>query len=467
MGNEQTISVAGLGGKKLKNCERDLHRRLHSLRGSRLGVVYVPLTLEDPLEGPTEVAVPAICPYELFAELWKADRCNRSVFNLAMYGTEAPDTVEQIWEALDRSSQTNIVNEDLELRAIRRRIFPTVWHEDGGEMFKGQSFLIYTWSSKLAHCIDIGDSKFFAIMIPEDEYVEGVTDVEIHQWQDWNIEVMLSGVHPTHDHLKNPMTGWRARLAGEPLAGGFRGAFTSWLGDGKEEARTHRLPRKWNMNFLCKKCLGCRHMTYGNAYNFLPEAEWKNMIVTHRSYLLGCQRNPGMRSPWTSTKSWEYRRNRDDLLHQCWLGWGKDVGGQLLKEAGEWEVDRAADAGDSIDINDGLHRVWVQFCKHNLELGKPCGHSPFTTKTISQDSKSDICTLETKMKAAKAKQVTVFVCNWAVDIVAKGKDVSEHACRRATMAWNLLKFLQVTDEGGIILSEEEAATAQRAGFNVN
>ena len=83
------------------------------------------------------------------------------------------------------------------------------------------------------------------------------TDEQCVLYLKWNIDVLLSGQFPSHDHLGNPLTGRRAERRGE-LAGGWRAAFVGHTADCKEKVRMHRLARNWACNFLCEKCLGCR-----------------------------------------------------------------------------------------------------------------------------------------------------------------------------------------------------------------
>jgi hypothetical protein len=71
-------------------------------------------------------------------------------------------------------------------------------------------------------------------------------------------------------------------------------------------------------------------MQSGNPYDFREGTNWMQLIVDHGLYVRSTP--PALLSPWISVPGWRKDRCLDDLLHNMWLGWGKDLVGQLLFE---------------------------------------------------------------------------------------------------------------------------------------
>ena len=157
-----------------------------------------------------------------------------------------------------------------------------------------QVFSVYHWSTPFTYDIDYRDSKLYMFMIDEHSMVPGGTEDEITDFICFCQETLESGVYPStlHDR-KTPVTGHRAKVAGQPLASGMRASFTGWTGDIKERVRVHKFPRHYQCNFLCEKCLGCKHLPNGNAYDFAPDAGWKGMLISQRH-------NKYIRNQWKS-----------------------------------------------------------------------------------------------------------------------------------------------------------------------
>ena len=119
-------------------------------------------------------------------------------------------------------------------------------------------------------------------MIDENSMVSTITDEQCVLYLKWNVDVLLSGQFPSHDHLGKPLTGRRAEMRGE-LAGGWRAAFVGHTADCKEKVRMHRLSRNWACNFLCEKCLGCRRSPSLSISLSLPHPPSSSFSASHYS----------------------------------------------------------------------------------------------------------------------------------------------------------------------------------------
>ena len=275
--------------------------------------------------------------------------------------------------------------------------------------------------------------------------VNDITEAQITNFFKWNLEVMASGVHPVTDHLGRRLKGDRAAKAHQPLAGGYRAVFNGWCGDLKERVKVHRFCRSFNRNFVCERCLGCRHLAFGNAYEFRRGAAWRRMKVSTAMYMQSTPRDE--LSPWASVPGWSLEANRPDTLHMLWLGVAKDVTGQLLLDFAQHLHDHTRR-----DVNDCLADLWVECSMWCWSMRVDVKFKVFTTRTVSWASNGDYPTIETQMKAAKSKWLFVWVASRAMEMVKHGHDTSTYAKRRALMAWHLLRFVWLCDRSKLFFS---------------
>ena len=273
--------IGVMGNLHLSHTERDFHRKMRRMLGERLlGPYPLELTVKDGHTGKTKKIFDVMAPYEVLHMLSGYPE----QFRLAFFGNYDLGTLEAYWDIVRLGWESCPVFTDPALWQMRDKIFPVFWHSDGGNIYSNQSYTTYHWSTPFTHDVDPRDAKLYmltideAILLPE-------TEMEIAEFINWNHKVMRSGVLPTYNHASTKMTGERLRVAGGELARGYRAAFSAWTGDLKEEVRVHRLHRNYMCHFFCKKCLGCRHLQDGNAYNFGSEAQWYSMLVSHRLLL--------------------------------------------------------------------------------------------------------------------------------------------------------------------------------------
>ena len=323
---------------------------------------------------------------------------------------------------------------------------PCFVHSDGGEVYNSCEYIIWSWSSCLVMGRNTWDFKLFIGMVPDHMRYNHVTDEEIIFYIWWNFEVLESKRHPSVDHLGRPLTGRRAALAGTPIAGAWGASFVAHISDLKERVRIHRFIRYYQCNFLCEKCLGHRWASWANAYDFSDSAKWRELEVTHESYLLSTP--PGSRSPFCRFRSWTIHRNKGDLLHNCWLGFSKDVSGQMLFEIASMYM--------SPDLSYNLALLHQQMIAWYREQGVYCGVRLFRLTTLQWENNRDYPTLESQMKGAHSKMVFMFVAWLAVQIVESGTDTSPHAKLRATCAWALRDVIYVLDRHGRWLPQDAA-----------
>ena len=271
--------ISILGDLNLAHAERDFHIKMRRLLGDKLPDTYpLELTVKDGFGGTTKKTYHVLQPYETFSLLHKQP----AQFLLAMLGGYDLEVVGKYWEAMSRSSwQSSPMLANPNLWQKRHKVFPTFWHSDGGEIYLNKTYSIYHFSTPFTYDVDPRDAKLYVLAIEESIMVHE-TEIEIASFIAYNDEVLRNGVHPALDHNKKQVTGKRKELIGQDIAGGFRACFSAWTGDIKEEVKVHRFSRFYQCNFFCKKCLGCKHLPEGNAFNFGPSAQWYQMLVSQR-----------------------------------------------------------------------------------------------------------------------------------------------------------------------------------------
>ena len=102
-------------------------------------------------------------------------------------------------------------------------------------------------------------------------------------------------------------------------------------------------------------------------------------------------------------------------------------------------------------------------CKPGKTWAKNNGKSQsipvFRTTLLSWGDFNDYPTLSSKVKGAVCKVIFQFVCFYGMNLVHSGKDTSGISVMRACCTWHMLRFNEVCEDGGVILSVEEAQLA--------
>jgi hypothetical protein len=152
----------------------------------------------------------------------------------------------------------------------------------------------------------------------------------------------------------------------------------------------------------------------------------------------------------------------------------KDVAGQCL-------ADHAVDllpqyGGRAADLDKVLgevcarsYRNWWQMKGVWVQI--PCKWSRYTIGWGDTPPHKTIPTLEKKMKASSTRKVAVWILNVVVDEAttaysgqgcAGGRSL-DYLVERGAMAWNLLRFLDIIEREGVIMSDAAAEQAQKCG----
>ena len=192
---------ARLGGKRLTNVERDMHRRARHLHGVELEAWSLPLTAQSAYDGPVEETFGAIAPHELFAAVHGV---GGDQFRLSFLGDAGPEGVADYWSQYAMSMEHHVC---VEHGPERGSFIPVFIHSDGGEVYNNEEYSIWSWSSALVSGVNTWDMKQFICMLPERMRIPGVTDACIVQFLAWSFGVLEGKVYPGSDLSGNPLSG--------------------------------------------------------------------------------------------------------------------------------------------------------------------------------------------------------------------------------------------------------------------
>ena len=163
------------------------------------------------------------------------------------------------------------------------------------------------------------------------------------------------------------------------------------------------------------------------------------------------------RSPFRAIEGWHLLLNLEDLLHNVYLGHGRDAVGSALVEV--LECQGGADTWGNIlarwdrDFREWLRGHGVRPPRHWLQL---------RALNLGADGKAwraNFPTVANCWKGAEVRLLIAFVAR--VTLAASGTGLRSQLV--ATCLWGLADFLHVLDIGDRHLSSEHAARAAYAG----
>ena len=203
----------------------------------------------------------------------------------------------------------------------REHTIPIVYHVDGVEFSNSGEAHCWSWASALSKGATWHTKRLAGLLVTESATGQSVQDMVA--FFVWSGQALLSGCFPLVDHLGQafPAGSWRGRMAGQPLAGPWRGAFVGTKHDLKARAAEHRLHRHYGANFICDLCLACKHIRPLWFTDFGSEAPWRGTLFSHERYL---QTTPlADRSPWCAMPGFHNSRMLFDVMHTMHLGTDK------------------------------------------------------------------------------------------------------------------------------------------------
>lgn len=133
---------------------------------------------------------------------------------------------------------------------------PLYFHLDGVEVYRNTEFLIWTWSSAVADCLNVWDSRFVYALLPamfmtvRDVFVKA--NDEITRLIGWDLLQCEIGIAPTKGFYGEDFAGScsRSRIQGRPLT--FKSVFAGVKADGKAYRDMHLFTRHYGCTWFCQ-----------------------------------------------------------------------------------------------------------------------------------------------------------------------------------------------------------------------
>ena len=102
--------------------------------------------------------------------------------------------------------------------------------------------------------------SFLLGVLPCSLVVKGHTLRELYMELTWSLHAADAGKHPYFDSAGNPVTGWRALVAGKPISDGWQLSFDSQEGDWKYTKEAYYL-NAYGHKSCCHLCRATKDLT--------------------------------------------------------------------------------------------------------------------------------------------------------------------------------------------------------------
>ncbi len=154
---------------------------------------------------------------------------------------------------------------------------------------------------------------------------------EIHQTISHSSHCLLEGRWPRTDYKGRPFSGFRVDMAGRPLAGPWRAAFSHMRGDLEFKARAFNWPN-YACHFLCHLCPAHKGDDPLCFTDLSPGAPCFQISYSHEDYLWNCACMGSYRSPFLQLPGFRKERVLEDWMHDVHLGCASHLSGSALVE---------------------------------------------------------------------------------------------------------------------------------------
>ena len=446
------LSNIGSAGRNPGNADRDVRRwlRRQRLKDGMALEPYDPPITQKRLRGLGTEIIPhsVILPHELFHFLHKAAG---EVWNDGMLGPHGADGIAKFWR---HEAEQEWAKEHPAMRRPQDmyRTIPVGLHGDGVRDVKEDKILVLTWNSVLSRAPS-WSSRWLFTVLPQ-RRMAAETLEEVLKVLVWSLRVGLDGYFPVRDHAGNPfpLNSWRWKMAGKPLAGGFRLAFSEQRGDLEFLAMVYG----WNCyrhNNICHRCWASSVDDNFAATDFTQTAGWRAATVQHKHYMDNVP--PAARSALTLVPGWHLSRVLGDSMHGINLGVAQHLCGNLL-----WELAQR-NCRYRTQYNGYLETFWHSFkgwCKlHRLS----CSMGTFTVNGLNMVSAGNYPLLHAK--AANTRVLVGYLAEVFTEMAAIYAD-DEPLQLRALCVKALSDFHSGLEARDRYLTRAEAEGLQALGY---
>ncbi|CAK8985934.1 Uncharacterized protein SCF082_LOCUS341, partial [Durusdinium trenchii] len=212
-------------------------------------------------------------------------------------------------------------------------------HGDGAEMFRDDEVFVFSWSSVFASSgreTDVTLYRFPVLFVHERHMqkpkVKEHVNKTIAELVAWSLAHAGSGVAPTRGFYGEkflPNT-WRFEMAGKTMAGGVRAIYFCWKSDLKARHEVHKFERWYQCTKMCDLCFAERPTKKSdgnmNFKNMGPDPPYQFAVMDNTTYMRTQQV-----SDWSCVPGWTLHSCVFDIMHNLYLGTGRDVVASCLR----------------------------------------------------------------------------------------------------------------------------------------
>ena len=342
---------------------------------------------------------------------------------------------------------------------------PLNFHIDGAQVLNNMEVEVVSWGSALVSSGVSWDTKLLMLLVPTECWVKTVTNVEVVGYLDYEVGIILEGVHPRVGYYLERFAAGSvfSKKQDQLIANGWKGAFGGNKFDmkAKVDMNNMRKPfmRNYCSNFVCELDCSCKHLAYLSYAHVKKNAVWKTTRISTADYIRTTRDRGKPYSPYVHIKGWALTRNFNDWLHSGQLGTGGDLAASSIRD-----MLVAGDLGQG-NAEDCMHNLWLQLEVWKGRVGKglcPCTMPMFDLCTIGLGkSLNHMPELGTKIKAYGCKVLCLFLAHKAIQLAE-----AHGGARRqlvATCLWCWAEVQRVWDKAGDHLTAEEAEAQLAAG----
>ena len=479
------MGLAGLGswGNNLQNAAKD---------ASRLQILK-------------EVIAPEVYDFEVSSKNRKTKERNRNVQSgalllqdyLALLEEHYPDVLEQVFGAssarLEEFWERCSPDEDpkfhehpmLKVAGWEKLFIPMYIHGDGAEFVaKGRDALLVTSSSPV---LGEGSSlliKFLHWVWPKTVEAKDDEDEEgshLEHWRVmlWDLEACFLGRRPSKDHNGRHLTGWRKKVAGQPiLKSGLRVVIWGVLGDldyfFKDLGMKH-----WSAageGGMCECCpantLPLDHPA-SIPWNDFKKTAWWRLLCYLAS--LWAALPPSEHPLWLAKLGLTRFFLMWDSLHICeQRGVASHCVGNALVTLLQEKVGRR-NAG-----KDALEEAWKELWDDMLEITESLKAEGLIKYPLGRlelswfwHGNNEYPCVSKAVKAAEMRDLVPVVYELCKKRLSEGSRLEEEGPyqnlpeRRCYLMKHLAKYYNIMREGGLFLTQEEAKELKESVYKVN
>ena len=457
---QAAIALATLSETQPCHLERDLHRWLRHPFGLQLEPFMVKVKL-DSLVSPElqEVELPMLLPHEVLHHVFKAGSVQ---WQRSFLGDSTVQSRQAFWEhirSVDMFEDLPIY-QHIEAERLHTAL-PLTVHTDGVEVFTNIEY--NSWSLSCPFSIgDIMDKHMLLLVVPEagmkTVHARRGVHKQVAEVLKWSFRARMHGIMPSVGPEGKTLTGRRGELALHPLCGGFRGVYFNWNADAKARWQCHNFSRNYMSNLVCDHCYAgkgskhvSKHLYHGN---YSPDAYWRRTLVSQNDYMA----SEPLVSYYSCIEGWRLSLVGMDFMHTMYLGIGRSFAASLLHDMRDLNL-----------LPDGLHleaqlalfnKDFVAWC-HDHGLSKP--RRLFTPANAGFDTEPHKTPeISTAFKAHTVKVVLYFLAAYLSR--SCNLPLSTHITFLVTASVSLAKCIKTLDSAQLILTQEQAVEAHRAGY---